>query len=309
MKSAKLLAIGAIVLTGCSGGSSESGPETGVVSLAISDAPVQDIRLVCIEVTEAEFKHAGSENQVITFTPPEKIDLLAYQGMNAAPLMTNETLEAGEYQWVRLSLNAPEGGTGGVGAGMNDADCVGEGSYVVTNAGGVHGLYIPSGAQSGLKLNRGFTLPAGGEADFIAEFDLMKSIHAPEGLSPEYIMRPTIRLLDRTETGSISGEVSMELATPSECSPAVYLFDANATPDDNENDGEMESVDPLASAIVEMNGDGRYLYEIGPVLAGTYDVAFSCDPDDPVENDMLNYESSADNSVEVVANQQTIANF
>ena len=91
-----------------------------------------------------------------------------------------------------------------------DADCTGAGSYIVLDDGGVYGLYIPSGSQSGLKFNRGFTLPANGSADFVAEWDLMKTIHAPPGLAPDYIMRPTVRLMDRASTGSIGGEVSME---------------------------------------------------------------------------------------------------
>jgi hypothetical protein len=279
------------------------------MSLGVSDAPVQNVRQVCIEFTEAEFKKSGSGNQVITFDPPAKVDLLAYQGMNAAPLLTNETLEAGEYQWVRLAANAAQGANGGGGAGMNDTECIGDGSYIVTESGAVHGLYIPSSAESGLKLNRGFTLSVGGSADFVAEFDLMKSVHAPKGLDPDYIMRPTIRLMDRTETGSIAGEVSMLLATQADCMPAVYLHNAGDAPDDNEDDDEMDSIDPIASAMVAMQNDGRYLYEIGPILAGMYDVSFSCDPDDPVADEMLNYEPSADNPVEVFANQQARANF
>jgi len=297
-----------ILLAGCSGGSSSAVSDTGLLSLGVSDAPVQGARQVCIEFTEAEFKMAGADNQVIAFNPPAKIDLLAYQGMNVAPLLTNETLQAGEYQWVRLAVDAPQGGNGG-GAGTNDTECVGNGSYIVTDDGAVHGLFIPSSAQSGLKLNRGFTLPVGGSADVVAEFDLMKSIHAPEGLDTDYIMRPTVRLLDRTETGSIKGEVSMLLATQADCMPAVYLYNAGEAPDDNEDDDAMDSVDPIASAMVGMQNDGRYLYEIGPVLAGMYDVAFSCDADDPVADEMLNYELWGYNPVEVRTNQQASANF
>jgi hypothetical protein len=296
----------AVALAGCS---SDSAPGTGVLSLALSDAPVQGARQVCIEFSAAEFKNAGAENQMITFDPPEKIDLLAYQGMNAAPLLVNEALEAGRYQWIRLAVTAPQGGNGGAGAGMNDTGCVGAGSYIVTDTGAVHGLYIPSSAQSGLKLNRGFTLPVGGSADFVAEFDLMKSVHAPEGLNPDYIMRPTIRLLDRAEVGSIAGEVAANLATQADCMAAVYLFNAGDLPDDNEDDGEMDSVDPVASAMIQMQNDGRFLYEIGPLLTGTYDVAFSCDADDPIADETLNYVLSADNPVEVTVNQRANANF
>ncbi len=309
------IAIGALLATGCSGGSGgsdDSGnnlPGTGAITLGISDAPVQDVRQVCIEFSEAEFQMAGAERQVVVFDEPQKIDLLAYQGMNSAPLVTNQELLAGEYQWIRLAANAAKNGNGGAGAGSNDTECVGSGSYVVTDSGAVHGLYIPSAAQSGLKLNRGFTLPVGGNADFIAEFDLMKSLHAPEGQDPDYIMRPTIRLLDRTETGSIAGQVSIELATQTDCAPAVFLFDEGVGADDNEDDGEADSVDPIASAMVAMQDDGNFEYEIGPVLTGTYDVAFSCDADDPLLDEELNFEMSADNPVEVIANEQSIANF
>ena len=144
--SATLVAM--ITVAGCSGDSPVSDPGTGdspdsdsgtgLVSLAVSDAPVQNVRQVCIEFTEAEFKKAGTGNQVFVFDPPEKVDLLAYQGMNAAPLLVDETLEAGEYVWVRLAVNAPQGGNGGTGAGMNDTECIGDGSYVVTEFGAIN---------------------------------------------------------------------------------------------------------------------------------------------------------------------------
>lgn len=309
-RSGYLLVCSLAAFAGCSdGGSIGGGPETGLLSISVSDAPVQEAHQVCIEFTEIEFKKAGAANQIVVVDPPAKIDLLAWQGMNAAPLLLDEELEAGEYQWVRLGVNAPQGGGGGLGAGSNDSECLGSGSYIVTDSGAVHGLYIPSGAESGLKLNRGFTLPVGGEADFIAEFDLMKSVRSPEGLDPDYILRPTVRLLDRSETGSIAGEVDAALASQPGCMPAVHLYEAGVEPDDNEDDGAEDSVDPIASAEVEMQGDGRFVYEIGPVVAGSYDVAFSCDADDPVADEELEYVLSPDNPVEVEARQEAIANF
>jgi hypothetical protein len=300
----------ALFLVACSsggGGSDDAG--MGQLSLAVSDAPVQEARQVCVEFNEVELKKAGSPNQIIVFDPPAKIDLLAYQGMNASPLFVDETLEAGEYQWIRLGVNALAGNNGGAGAGTNDSECLGEGSYIVTDSGGVYGLYVPSGAESGLKLVRGFTLPVGGEADFVAEFDLMKSVHAPDGLDPDYILRPTVKLLDRTETGSIAGVVDATLATQAGCMPAVYLFDAGDAPDDNEADDEADSVDPIASAMVHLQNDGSYRYEIGPVLTGVYDLAFSCDADDPEADEMLDYVLSADNPVEVAAGDEANADF
>jgi hypothetical protein len=71
----------------------------------------------------------------------------------------------------------------------------------------------------------------------------------------------------------------------------------------------MDSIDPIASSMVAMQNDGRFTYEIGPVLAGTYDVAFSCDADDPIADEVLDYVLSANNPVEVLAEQEAIANF
>jgi hypothetical protein len=300
---------GSVALSACSGGSPDSEPGVGTVSLAVSDAPVQNARQVCIEFTEAEFKKAGAGNQVVVFDPPAKIDLLAYQGMNLAPLFTGESMEAGEYQWVRLAVNAAKGANGGGGAGSNDAECLGSGSYIVTEEGAVHGLYIPSGATSGLKLNRGFTLPVGGEANFVAEFDLMKSVHDPEGLDPDYIMRPTIQLLDLAQTGSIAGEVGADLATADECTPTVHVFRAGDVPDDNEDDGADDSVDPVASVDVTMQNDGRFLYEVGPILTGSYLVTFTCQADEPLVDEDIEYTESEDNPVDVAAGQQSEANF
>jgi hypothetical protein len=101
----------------------------------------------------------------------------------------------------------------------------------------------------------------------------------------------------------------MMLATQTDCMPAVYLYNAGDDPDDNEDDGEMDSIDPIASAMVAMQNDGRFTFAIGPVLAGTYDVAFSCDADDPVADETLDYLLSDDNPAEVLAGQQAVANF
>lgn len=299
----------AAALAGCSSGSSPSGNGTGFVTLSVSDAPIQDAALVCIEFARVEFKRSGASSRVVPLDPPAQINLLEYQGTNAAPLLVDEELEAGEYEWIRLGIVAERGSNAGSGAGAGDTTCLADGSYIVFDDGAVHGLFVPSGNESGLKLNRGFTLPVNGTADFVAEWDLMNTIHGPPGLDPDYMMRPTVRLMDRVETGSIAGEVSAPLATAAGCEPAVYLYDEGIVPDDIEDDGDDESADPIASARVVMHSDGRFLYEIGPLLAGTYEAAFSCDVDDLLLDEDLDYVLSADNPVTVLANQKAAANF
>jgi len=118
-----------------------------------------------------------------------------------------------------------------------------------------------------------------------------------------------VHLMDRAETGSVAGEVSLALATQPDCVPSVYLFNAGEGPDDIEDDGAADSADPVASATVGLQDDGRYTYEIGPLLTGLYDAAFTCNSDDPVADELLDFELSADNPVEVVAGQQATASF
>jgi hypothetical protein len=299
-----------VTFAACSGTSSPS-TGTGDVSLSVSDTAAQHATHVCVEFTELEFKRAGAENRVFIFDPPKKINLLQYQGVDAAPLLVDEELEAGEYQWVRIGVNAERAAGNGAGAGPMDAldDCSGTGSYLVSDTG-LHGLYIPSGAESGLKLNRGFTLPVNGSADFVAEWDLMKTIHAPPGLEPDYIMRPTVRLMDQTRTGSIAGEVSLLLATQAGCVPSVYVFEPGVAPDDIEDDADDPAEDPIAAAMVAMREeDGKFRYEVGPLLEGEYDVAFTCDEDDNSVDQDLTFVLFAENPVSVAAGQQASADF
>jgi len=96
------------------------------------------------------------------------VNLIEFQGVNAAPLLFDYELPAGYYQWMRLGVSALLGADGGVDdTDLAGTECVGDESYLVMNSGeSRHNLYIPSGAETGLKLIGGFTVPAGGSADF-----------------------------------------------------------------------------------------------------------------------------------------------
>ena len=301
-------------LAACSSGGNDGAPGgTGSVSLAVSDSPVSGATHVCVAFDEVEFKKAGSDNVVIE-VGPVSVNLLDFQGMNAADLIVAEPLEAGDYQWVRLGVIHNDMNHGN-GAAAGDDGCTGPGSYIIVDEGGLndgpHPLRIPSGDESGLKLNRGFTVDVAGQTNLVAEFDLMKSVRPPPGQSPFYLLRPVVHLTGRGETGSIAGEVDMTLATQADCMPAVYLYQAGELADDNEDEDvdPTDAVDPLASAIVSMDTDGIYRYEIGPLLPGMYDLYFSCDEDRAGDNDMLDYLASEDNTVEVTAGEESVANF
>ena len=95
----------------------------------------------------------------MTFDPPEKVNLLDFQGPNAMPLVVSKEMEAGHYEWLRLGINAVRGSNGGAGDSGDPSVCDGEASYIVMDDESVYTLYVPSGANTGLKLVSGYTVP------------------------------------------------------------------------------------------------------------------------------------------------------
>jgi hypothetical protein len=259
--------IGSVVLfVGCS--SNNSGG-TGQLSLAVSDGPIHEAEKVCITFDEIEFKGDG-EKAIVTLDPPITVNLLAFQGMDASPLLVDHQLPAGFYQWARLGVDAVRGGNGGLGD-TGGPECNGPGSYIVLPTG-TFNLYVPSSEQTGLKLVSGFTVPVNGSVDVTAEFDLMQSVTAPDGLSPDVILKPTIRLVDNIDAGTLTGMVTNDLATADNCEPSVYVFDQGVVPNPIDDDPD----DPVATAMVNLGNQG-YEYTVGYLLAGDYQAAFTCD--------------------------------
>jgi hypothetical protein len=281
----------ALGLAACSGGSG-SGDETGRLSLAITDAPVDDASSVVVQFSGVAFKRAGAASeQVQDLTPsPRQLDLLQYQEGRAALLLDGVTLPAGDYEWIRLIVDNE--------TGVRD-------SYITLTGGEECELRVPSGAESGLKLNRGFTLPADGSIALTIDFDLRKSIHAPPGqqgsaeaCTQGYLMRPTLRIVDDANVGAIAGHVASELVT-TQCLPKVYVFPgAGALPDDIE-EADGGDADPLVVADVAVeNGSTSFAYHAAFLPPGPYTVAFTCDDDDATADDTLTFVGAQDVTVQ-----------
>ena len=314
-----LLTATAVALAGCGGsGSSDMANATGFLSLGVSDGPVDEAQKVCVEFNEIEIKGEGPPETIILSNPddddyaPTRVNLLDFQGGNAAPILTSHQLPAGDYQWMRLGIDAERGGIGGTGEDGGEG-CEGAGSYIVIDEK-VHNLYVPSSANNGLKLVGGFTVPANGSLNLTADFDLRKSITAPPGLDPDpampgdVIMRPTIRLVNNNEVGTLTGEVASGLlaadtcADPIDFKPSVYLFNDADMPNAISVPEELD--DPVATAMVEEqtnNGDIEYHYTIGFLLAGNYKAAFTCDGD--------NFEPAEGKPAPIVVGELTTVDF
>jgi Domain of unknown function (DUF4382) len=300
-----VLVLGVISVLGGCGGSGSNTP-TGVLSLHITDGAVDSAEHVFIQFSGLELQGPGqrttlfycqdpmdsmktvvSEMACTTPPAPKQLDLLALSGGLADFLLDGFTLPAGHYSWVRLMVDT---------GGMLD-------SFIVV--GGLnHELTIPSGDETGLKLNRGFDVPAGGSADFTLDFDLRKSVEVTG--TGEYMLRPTLRMVDSAMVGAISGTVDAALV-PGGCTPAVYVFEGGAVmPDDIDG----IAPDPVTTAAVKLDGsDNQYKYTAAFLEPGTYTIAFTCDAaaDDPMVDDALTFTGTT--TVSVMAKTTTTHDF
>jgi hypothetical protein len=124
---------------------------------------------------------------------------------------------------------------------------LGENNSVVIN-GTSYSLKTPSAQESGLKFNVDVTLTAGIEYKIWTDFDAAKSIVVTG--NNQFILKPVIRVFTKAISGSISG-----IVLPQQASPMVYVLNAG---------------DTTASAIPD-SLTGRFL--INGLAAGNYNVS------------------------------------
>ena len=304
-----IVAISAALLASCGGSDGGGGQaQTGFLKVGITDAPVDMAAGVVVKFTGVELKPQGGSAFSIDFAMPKSLDLIQLQGEDRALLLDGEEIPSGEYEWMRLKVEA-------------DPNVAGD-SYLQLEQGGAEcEMRIPSGDQTGLKLIRGFTIGAGTTTDFTIDFDLRKSIVAPPGQTTivntcnnqAFMLKPVLRIVDNLQVGTIAGDVDPNLiavrCAGSDQDPYpgnVYLFGpipagANVTPDDYDDDG-----DALTSAMVHPD---TFRYTIGFVPAGNYRVAYTCDLDDTEIDEDVTFTPSEGIAVTVTPNATQEVDF
>lgn len=282
-----LLAASALGLCACGGG---SGADTGQVKLAAADAPVDGAEAVVVKFTGVELTGNSGNPVQITFPQPKSIDLLNQSG-TASAVLFDQPIPAGSYGQIRVMVVA-------------DGDPAN--SYITLSDGTMHGLQVPSGFETGLKLVSGFTVPSGGVVDYTIDFDLRKAITCPPGQAPACILKPTERLVDNTTVGNIQGTVDNTLV-PIGCTPSVYLYSGTVTaPEDmNSTAASSDTNQPLASKVPVANSQPPYYYQFTFLPPGTYTVAFTCQaaPDNPDQADSAVIFNPVKSGITVAAKQ------
>ena len=175
------------IIFGCSNDNVTSPKnDTGTLRVLLTDATAA---YDAVNVTFSEVSvHLGNEiseadslsNWIVISDEVKTFDLLTLSN-GATSLLGEKTLDEGHYTQLRLTLT--------------DAEVVVDGTP--------YKLDVPSGV---LKFVSGFDIKDETPMELIVDFDAARSIHQT-GKKGDYKLKPTIRIIKQTETGSIGGTV------------------------------------------------------------------------------------------------------
>ncbi len=225
-----------ILFIGC--GTDSGGSGTGTMTVEMTDAPIDSADAVNVYIERVEVNREGESDGWVTLNEPQQEYNLLELTNGATTVIGSDELEAGTYPQIRLILS-------------ND------GHSVEVN-GNVHDMFIPSGAQTGIKLNINAEIEQDIEYVLLLDFDASRSVvKAGQNDQRPYILKPVIKATEKAITGNIEGT-----ANPADAKPVVYAI-ANS--------------DTLASTVADTS-DG-YFKLIG-LEEGTYDVSVNPRNDD-----------------------------
>ena len=228
-----LPALLSVALLGC-GASGPSGPTAMNVHLV--DGPSTDYAAINLEIQKVEIH--GDGGWLVLGTPDVIVDLLSLTGGVEEMLVNGASLPAGHYDQMRLVL--------------------GSRNTVTLKDGSTPALKVPSGMQSGVKLDVSFDVSQNTTKDVFIDFDAHRSIflHAA-GNSGQYLLRPVVRAFDKVVTGAITG--SLVDATTKAPLPGVMVtaqvLDATGNPD--------------VVRTTTTRDDGTYVLDLLPVATPT----------------------------------------
>ncbi len=247
--------------TGCEDNDSS---QTGMLSLSITDAPIDQDNVSGVYITVNGLEYHKQNNDWATFKEfdgPKTFNLMELTDSVSAILGSFE-MDAGQYNQIRLTLNAPIRGEGT----PSNPGC-----YLEFDGGTTEPLYVPSAEQSGFKLVHAFKVPSNGTVELTADFDARKSI-VESGSGDLYILKPTVRLIADNEAGSISGGITGLPTDGSEI--VVYAYEDGTYSDQEAADPEVET-SRFPNAITSDkvgDKDSYHLYYLAPM---TYDLVLA----------------------------------
>lgn len=226
------------LISGCGGGTSGASSSTGTATFNLADAPVDDENVLGVYVAfdAVMVKPASSEWIIEEFNETRVINLLDLQDGNSTFISQTE-LPTGRINQVRFVINEAE-------------------TFIELKNEGNVSLTVPSGQE---KYVGGFVVPAGGDVNITADFNVRKSLVLHGG---KYSLKPTIKIVDNSQVGRVSGTV---VNIDANTTVIIYAY-ADGTWDE-----AQETSNDFASAATSSDAtDGNYT--LAWLTAGTYDL-------------------------------------
>ncbi|WP_346236939.1 DUF4382 domain-containing protein [Niabella insulamsoli] len=229
-----LTLVGVLIFASCSKSDSDAAPEgTASVQMFLTDAPAH-YDAVYLSVKGVEINNGLDDKGWVTYplnpiTAP--LNILDYRNGDVYTMGEPYMLPAGKIEQIRLLLNET-------------------GNTVVVD-GVPHDLTIPSGSQTGLKINFHQELEPDGVYKIGLDFDAARSIHQTG--NGKFMMRPVVKAFTELASGQVLGYLK-----PAEALGLVHL---------------IKGFDTIASAIPRADG---YFKLVG-VPSGTYDLSFDAE--------------------------------
>jgi len=258
-----------------------------------------------LHITGMEFGHAnGDVTQIDMPGGPLSVDMMQLQNGAFQGLMSGVEMPVGQYEWMRLQLDASQ-------SYMDDR-----------GTGGRHGFRMGQNAANGLEVHEPFQIQQGLHSEFMLDFDVRQGVqHRHMGMmGDQYELHSALRLVHMGDAGGLSGMVDPALIDINhpDCDAAdggnwVYVFPGDAVAPDDIADEETDGVPgPIAADRVDMNpGTGNHLYHFGFLPEGTYRIAFTCsgewdeagDDDYPADPDGLFDFQMFSDPIDIIAGQ------
>ncbi|PAU95093.1 hypothetical protein CK503_02520 [Aliifodinibius salipaludis] len=244
-----------ILFVGC-GTDSDTG--SGTMTVEMADAPIDSADAVNVFIESVEVNREGSSDGWVTLNEPQQeYDLLELTN-GATTIIGSSELEAGTYQQIRLILS--------------------QDGHSVEVDGRSYDMKVPSGPETGIKLNINAEIQEDIEYVLLLDFDASRSVVKAGQNNPavQYLLKPVISATEKAITGNIEGTVD-----PFEAQPVVYAIAGS---------------DTLTSTIADTS-DG-YFKLIG-LEEGTYDVSVNPRNDTYSEKTVTDVDVTVENTSEL----------
>jgi hypothetical protein len=174
-----------LLVVGCSDNTTNPVQGNGSLKMYLVDSP-STYDSVIIFVSRVEVHRSDNIDNSGWFVINNTLrsfDLLQLRN-GASVVLGDSNLTSGDYTQIRLILA--------------------DGNYVIDN-GVKHDLTVPSGTQTGIKLNHAFTIEPNTLYELMLDFNIDKSIHITG--NGKYMLKPVIRCMPMIISGTISGQV------------------------------------------------------------------------------------------------------